>query len=199
MPPLRACYRRTMESTLENSEATTSGILTTLGSTVGLALGPSVLAVLTISPYIVPIQEEFGWSRVQVSLAFTIVAYMIVLVSPLQGLLVDRLGPRRVILTSIPLFAISLAALYFTPPNLLAYYVLWALVPVAALGLWPLGYLQAVSRWFDRKLGLALGVANAGIGLGSTFVPMIVGPIIAPVSYTHLRAHETPEHLVCRL
>jgi MFS family permease len=56
--------------------------------------------------------------------------------------------------------------------------MLWAIVPVAAIGLWPLGYLQVVSRWFDRKLGLALGVANAGIGLGSTFVPMIVGPII---------------------
>jgi len=174
-----------MESTLQTSEVTTSGILTTLGSTVGLALGPSVLAVLTISPYIVPIQEEFGWSRVQVSLAFTIVAYMIVLVSPLQGFVVDRFGPRRVVLTSIPLFAASLAALYFTPHNLLVYYVLWALVPVAALGLWPLGYLQAVSQWFDRKLGLALGVANAGIGLGSTIVPMITGPLIMQYGWRH--------------
>jgi MFS family permease len=164
-----------MESTRRPSEATTPGILTTLSSTIGLALGPSVIAVLTVSPYIGPIEKEFGWSRVQVSLAFTIVAYMIVLVSPLQGLLADRFGPRRVVLTSIPLFAASLAALYFTPRSLLVYYALWALVPIAAIGLWPLGYLQVVSRWFDRKLGLALGVANAGIGLGSTFVPMIVG------------------------
>jgi MFS family permease len=174
-----------MESTRHSSEATTPGILTTLGSTIGLALGPSVLAVLTITAYIVPIQKEFGWTRVQVSLAFTIVAYMIVLVSPLQGVLVDRFGPRRVVLTSIPLFAASLAALYFTPNNLLVYYVLWAIVPVAAIGLWPLGYLQGVSRWFDRKLGLALGVANAGIGLGSTFVPMIVGPIITQYGWRH--------------
>jgi MFS family permease len=174
-----------MEATRHRSEATTPGILTTLGSTVGLALGPSVIAVLTISPYILPIQAEFGWTRVQVSLAFTIVAYMIVLMSPLQGFLVDRLGPRRVVLMSIPLFSASLAALYFTPKNLLVYYVLWALVPVAAIGLWPLGYLQAVTRWFDRKLGLALGVANAGIGLGTFLVPMIVGPVIAQYSWRH--------------
>ena len=174
-----------MESTQHQSELTTSGVLTTLGSMIGLAFGPSVIAVLTISPYIVPIQEEFGWSRVQVSLAFTIVAYMIVLMSPLQGVLVDRFGPRRVVLTSIPLFALSLAALYFTPRNLLVYYVLWALVPVAAVGLWPISYLQAVTRWFDHKLGLALGCANAGIGLGSTFVPMIVGPIIAKYGWRH--------------
>jgi len=174
-----------MEAVQQRSEATTPGILTTLGSTVGLAFGPSVIAVLSISPYIGPIQEEMGWTRVQVSLAFTIVAYMIVLVSPLQGFLVDRFGARRVVLTSIPLFAASLAALYFTPKNLAVYYLLWALVPVAATGLWPLGYLKVVSRWFDRKLGLALGCANAGIGLGSMFVPMIVGPIIAAYSWRH--------------
>jgi MFS family permease len=99
--------------------------------------------------------------------------------SPLQGFLVDRFGPRRVVLTSIPLFALSLAAIYFTPANLYVYYLLWAIVPVAGIGLWPLGYLQAVTPWFDRKLGLALGCANAGIGLGSTLLPMFVlAPII---------------------
>src|SRR4030095_8129054 len=80
--------------------------------------------------------------------------------------------------TALPLFGLSLAALYFTPKNLLAYYVLWALVPVLGLGLWPLGYLTPVTRWFDRKLGLALGCANAGIGLGSTIVPLITGALI---------------------
>ena len=148
------------------SEASRNGILTTLGSTIGLALGPSVIANLTVSAYITPIERDFGWTRVEVSLAFTIVAYMIVLVSPVQGLLVDRFGPRRVILTSIPLFALSLAALFFTPPNIYVYYLLWGLVPVFGLGLWPLGYLQSVTPWFDRKLGLALGCANAGIGVG---------------------------------
>jgi MFS family permease len=59
-------------------------------------------------------------------------------------------------------------------------------VPIAGLGLWPLGYLQAVTPWFDRKLGLALGCANAGIGVGSTFLPiLIIGPIIAAYSWRH--------------
>jgi len=167
-------------------EASRNGILTTLGATIGLALGPSVIANLTVSLYIPQIEQEFGWSRVQVSFAFTIVAYMIVLMSPLQGVLADRFGPRRVVLTSIPLFALSLAAIYFTPANLFVYYLLWAIVPVAAIGLWPLGYLQAVTPWFDRKLGLALGSANAGIGLGSTLLPMLViGPLIAAYSWRH--------------
>jgi MFS family permease len=57
---------------------------------------------------------------------------------------------------------------------------------VAGLGLWPLGYLQSVTPWFDRKLGLALGCANAGIGVGSTLLPVFVlGPIIAAYSWRH--------------
>ena len=159
--------------TTQTSEASRNGMLTALGAMIGLSLGPSVIANLTVTAYITPIEKEFGWSRVDVSFAFTLVAYMVVLMSPLQGLLVDRFGSRRVVLTSIPLFALSLAAIYFTPANLYVYYLLWVLVAVAGVGLWPLGYLQAVTPWFDRKLGLALGCANAGIGIGSTLVPIL--------------------------
>lgn len=159
-------------------EINRQSIGTTAGAMLGLSLGPSVLAVLTVSSYVQPIEQEFGWTRPQVSLAFSLVAYMIVLVSPLQGWFVDRFGPRRTILTSIPLFGLGLIALYFTPANLLVYYLLWALLPVLALGLWPLSYLQAVSGWFDRRLGLALGCANGGIGLGSTLVPLLTALLI---------------------
>ncbi|MGA0806303.1 MAG: MFS transporter [Pseudohongiellaceae bacterium] len=175
-----------MNKATTSAEATRQGMLTTLGAMIGLALGPSVLANLTVTAYIAPIEQEFGWLRSDVSFAFSLVAYMIVVVSPLQGMLVDRFGPRRVVLTSIPLFALSLAAIYFTPANIYVFYLLWALVPIAGLGLWPLGYLQAVTPWFDRKLGLALGCANAGIGVGSTFLPMLViGPLIAAYSWRH--------------
>lgn len=162
-----------------NQEPSREGVLTTFGSVVGLAFGPSVIAILALSPFIPPIEQEFGWSRVQVSFAATIVSYLVVFVSPLQGLLVDRFGPRKVILTSIPLFALGLSAFYFQPDNLAVYYTLWALIPLLAVGLWPLGYLQAVSQWFERRLGLALGCANAGIGVGSTLVPLIIAGFIA--------------------
>jgi len=175
-----------MQNAPTPSEASRNGLLTTFGATVGLALGPSVIANLTVTSYIPAIEQEFGWLRSDVSFAFSLVAYMIVIMSPLQGFLVDRYGSRRVVLTSIPLFALSLAAIYFTPANIYVYYLLWAIVPVAGLGLWPLGYLQAVTPWFDRKLGLALGCANAGIGVGSLALPyLVIAPIIAAYSWRH--------------
>jgi predicted MFS family arabinose efflux permease len=167
-----------MESQKHASEATAPGILTAFGSMVGLAFGPSVIAILAFSPYIPPIQQEFGWSRFEVSFGSSIAAWMIVLVSPLQGILVDRFGPKRVVLTSIPLFALGIASLYFMPNNLGLFYLTWALIPILGIGLWPLGYLQAVTRWFNRKLGLALGCANAGIGLGTFMMPLIFGAFL---------------------
>ena len=64
-----------MAATGQTSEATRSGILTTLGATVGLAFGPSVISTLTSGLYIPQIQNEFHWSRADVSFTFTIVAY----------------------------------------------------------------------------------------------------------------------------
>jgi MFS family permease len=154
------------------------GAGTTFAAFLGLTFGPSAIAVLAFGVFVSPIQAEFGWSRVQVSLAATVVSYMIMLVAPLQGWLTDRFGVRRTVLVSIPAFAAAMAAFYFQPRSLPAFYLLWAIVPAAAAGLWPLSYLKAVSGWFDRRLGLALGVANAGVGVGSALVPVIAAAMI---------------------
>jgi MFS family permease len=162
----------------EAGEATRPAVVTTLAAMTGLAFGPSVIAVLAFGIFVRPIEQEFGWSRLQVSLAATIVAYTTMLVSPLQGMLVDRFGARSIVLVSIPLFAAGLGLFQLLSPNLIAFYLLWALLPILGMGLWPMGYLRIVSGWFERRLGLALGVANAGIGIGSVLVPWLASRLI---------------------
>ncbi|MEX2694725.1 MFS transporter [Rhizobium mongolense] len=46
------------------------------------------------------------------------------------------------------------------------------------MGLWPVSYLRVVSTWFDRRLGLAIGIANGGIGLGAAILPPIITYVI---------------------
>jgi MFS family permease len=168
----------TATHSLPISEASAGGVSTTAAAAVCLAFGPSVIGVLSFSVFINPIETAFGWTRVEVSLAVTIISYVIMLVSPIQGMLVDRFGPRRTVLTSIPLFAGSLSLFYLLPDSLVVFYVFAALLPLLGIGLWPLSYLQVVSGWFERRLGLALGLANAGIGIGSTLVPLIVSAML---------------------
>ncbi|WP_454743937.1 MFS transporter [Cupriavidus necator] len=150
-----------------------------IASMIALMFGPSTVAILSFGVFIGPLEAEFGWSRTQIALASTIVSYSLMLISPLQGYLVDRYGARAVILPCIPLFAVAIGLMYFLPPVPLIYYMAWVMIPVIGVGIFPLSYLRAVSSWFDKRLGLAIGIANAGIGLGGAVLPLILSYLIS--------------------
>jgi MFS family permease len=103
----------------------------------------------------------------------------LVVIAPLQGYLVDRVGARALILISIPLFGLGVLGLGRLGPHIAFYYLACALIPVAGLGLWPLTYMKMASTWFDRRLGLALGTLNLGNGLGGAILPLLLGVTFA--------------------
>src|SRR5579864_154853 len=140
---------------------------------VGLALGAASILVFSIGVFTKPLEDEFGWSRAQVSLVAGVISYTIVLVGPFQGYLIDRFGARRVALPSIPVFALALALLYFLPPNLGIFYAAWVLVTICGLGLYNASFNKVTAAWFDRRLGLAVGIVSAGQGAGAAIVPAI--------------------------
>ncbi|MRV70444.1 MFS transporter [Duganella sp. FT92W] len=154
------------------------GWIVAVASMVALVFGPSTIAVLSFGLFIRPLEQEFGWSRTEIALASTFISYTIMLISPLHGYLTDRYGPRKIILPCIPLFALGLAMLYFLPPVHAVYYAAWIILPILGIGLFPLSYLQTVSTWFSGRLGLALGIANAGIGIGGVLLPLLIGFLI---------------------
>ncbi len=145
----------------------------------GLVFGPNVLTILNFAVFISPLQREFGWGIPAISLGASLISLMIVVISPLQGLAVDRFGSRRTVLWSIPPFGLSLCMMYYQPNKLAVFYAGWAVICVAGFGIWATAYLRATAGWFDRKLGLALGLANAGIGLGSAIVPAVTATLIS--------------------
>jgi MFS family permease len=151
--------------------------LTVFAGTIGLVFGPSTMTILSFGVFVRPLQQEFGWTLGQTVFAATIISYMIMLVAPIQGILTDRYGGRAVVVASIPLFAAAYSLLYFLPNNLYLYYGLWILIPVCAVGVWPLSYLRSTATWFDRHLGLSLGITNSGIG--SIIVPALAGFMVA--------------------
>lgn len=133
--------------------------------------GAEHAAVACFGVLVAPLSARFGWSRGQIGAAVSFMAVAIMLCSPWQGALIDRFGARRVVLCSIPAFAVGLVAMRWLPPSLPLFYAAWFALPLMAAGLWPASYLKAVSGWFDRRLGAATGLANAGIGLGTILLP----------------------------
>jgi MFS family permease len=97
--------------------------------------------------------------------------------TPLVGRLVDRFGIRAVTLPAIALFAASIAAIGFAT-SAWVYIALYALAGVAAAGQTPLAYCKAVSSAFDARRGLALGIAIAGVGVGTALIPQFAQGLI---------------------
>ncbi len=169
----------TLPRTIEETPApTAAGWRTAMASALGLAVGPSVLTVMAFGAFITPLHREFGWSVPAIGTAASLLSITVMIISPVQGYLVDRYGGRRLILCSSPVFGLSLMAMYFLPGDISVFYLAWALVPLCGLGLWPVSYLRLTAGWFERRLGFALGIANSGIGVGTVLVPLITAGLI---------------------
>ncbi len=150
------------------------GWRTSLGSLVGLSFSPSVLQVMSLGVFAPYLHEDLGWSLRQISVAAMILAIMVTILSPLQGLLVDRFGARRMILISMPLFGLGYASLSLVSSEIWQFYVGWGAVAALAVGLWPASYVKATAGWFDKRLGVAIAVATVGIGIGAAVFPLPV-------------------------
>ncbi len=154
-----------------------------LASFVGMVFGTAAVLVFSLGVFVQPLQQEFGWSRAQISVAAAIIVWISVLTQPIQGILIDRFGVRRVVLPSIPIFTIALALLYFLPSSIYAFYAAWIVITICGLALWNGSYNKVMVAWFDRKLGLAVGIVSAGQGAGAALVPAISQFLVSHVGW----------------
>lgn len=140
---------------------------------IGLALGYSVIGTMIFGTFIAPLEAEFGWSRGQISLGLTIISSTAIFVFPLAGMLVDRVGVRRVLLPSTFLFGLTMASMCFLTPSLWHFYAMCVVIPIMGAGTAPMAYSRIIVAWFDKRRGLALGIGLAGVGVGTTLAPII--------------------------
>lgn len=138
-----------------------------------LALGVTVVTLAlaygvwyAYSVFLVALLREFGWSRSVLAGAFSIFTLVSGGAGPVLGALADRFGPRRLILIGGVLLAGSLWAdsLVTRAWHLYLTFGLLTAVGVATAGWTPA--VVMVQRQWKARLGLALGIAGSGVGLG---------------------------------
>jgi MFS family permease len=155
------------------------GWLVVLAAYFGAMVSFGSLLVFTFSIFLKPLTGAFGWSRESVSAAFGFAALTVAVCSPPLGHLLDRFGPRRVILPCMAVFGVAFASLGFLTPHLTHLYAIFVLLGVVGNGTTQMGYSRAVSTWFDRRRGLALALVMAGVGTGAMVFPPIAQALIA--------------------
>ena len=120
-----------------------------------------------------PIREEFGWSYTQISFAASLRGLEMGIFAPLVGFLVDRFGPRKLMLFGTITVGFGLILLSFTH-SLAMFYAAFLIIGFGGGGCTAVVAMTAVANWFRRKIGLALGVQGSGIGAGGLMVLLIV-------------------------
>jgi MFS family permease len=147
-------------------------------SAFGVFVSFASLLVYTFGLFLKPLAEEFTWSRQQVSAAFGFAAIMVALCSPVLGYLLDRVGPRRVILPCLAVFGCAFASLSLLTPHLWHLYAIFVVCGIVGNGTAQMAYSGAVSSWFDARRGLALAVMMSGGAMGAIVLPPVAQALI---------------------
>jgi sugar phosphate permease len=116
--------------------------------------------------------HDYGWSRATVTSGNAFGKIIIGLFAFIAGWVIDRFGPRRVMLTGIMMGGIALIGL----SRVTALWQFYFFYLFSALGYMcggPLPNQVMISRWFNAARGKAMGIAYLGIGIGGMLVPQI--------------------------
>lgn len=117
-----------------------------------------------------PIISEFVWDRGVTAGAFSFGFLVSAIMSPLMGKLMDRGGPRAVMELGTVLMGAGLLLAPLTSQPWHLYLTIGVLVGAGSICLGYSGQSLFLPNWFSRKRGLAIGIAFAGVGIGSVTV-----------------------------
>jgi len=122
--------------------------------------------------FVTPLQEGTGWSLRDIQAAFTLFIFFQTWVQPIDGFLIDRLGPRGFITVAGVLCGVGWAGMgYATSVPMLT--LLYCAAGTGAAFVYS-GSIGSALKWFKEKRGLAAGIMAAGFGGGTAlFIPFI--------------------------
>lgn len=127
----------------------------------------------SFSVFYATLLDEFQWSRASTAFVQSITFVMYMVSVPFIGGAIDRFGPRFVILPGIILLAIGLM-LSSTVKSLFEFYLYYGIIVgigTACVSIVP--YSAILAHWFEKRRGLASGIASSGMGFG-TFSLLII-------------------------
>jgi MFS transporter, OFA family, oxalate/formate antiporter len=171
-----------------------------LAGFLGTMCGASPLPFNVIGTLFIPLQQDYNWSRAEVSFGITVFGITASLMAPVFGWAADRYGVRRVAILSLIGFAAAFASLYFTPvwtgglivfdyylpASLVGFYALWFLIGLIGIGSTPVTWSRAISMWFVKNRGLALGIMLLGTSAAGFIVPKLAGAVVQSAGWREM-------------
>ena len=152
------------------------------GWVVVAASGTAVFArmapnITTLTIFIIPLSEEFGWSRTLISGSVSAGALAALALSPAVGWCIDRFGARPVLVISVLILGMAMISMaWATVP--LTFYIAFASARVVFHTSAPIGASTVSARWFITKRGRAIGVIFFWGAIGGLVFTMLSAQMI---------------------
>lgn len=154
-------------------------VVTVLAVTLTIASGARFLFGVVLKP----VSEEFGWNRAQLTGAVMLAMIVLSICQPLVGILIDRIGAKKILVGGIALLGFSLIPFSFAT-SLWQIYVLYGLLMSFGLAAAsPVLATSIVGRWFTTRRGLAMSVATSGSAFGQLLIVPIATWIMLTTSW----------------
>ena len=127
-----------------------------------------------LSLWLPVLSQSFGWTPLQLSWAFTLTRVEGTVMGPIAGWGVDKLGPRKMVVIGLAIFAVGFF-LFSRTTNLWTFYLSFVVVSLGAgLGSW-LPANTALNNWFRVRRSTAMSIPMLGFGLGG----VVIVPLMA--------------------
>ncbi len=138
----------------------------------------------TFGVFFKSLEAEFELTRAATSSVFSAYMVSVAVFGVINGWALDRYGPRRVFLlmglfTGIGLVVTGLTSSWWQ--LFISYSLLVGIGTAAAVPL----LMSVISRWFDKKRGIAIGIATSGTGLGALILSPLVAYLISVLDWRH--------------
>jgi len=169
-----------------NNNSTSSAERSSVGSSKTYILVTaflSLFAIVGFALYGLPFfydfwAETFEWSRKTITSGN---ALSKLLVAPLFGFIagwmIDRYGPRKLMMAGAVFAGIAMVGLSTTGGSLSLFYMFYVFNALGYVFAGPLPCQVLISRWFEKNRGKAMGIAYLGIGAGGTLVPLLANAV----------------------
>jgi MFS family permease len=154
-------------------------VVAVLAITLTIASGARFLFGVVLKP----LTEEFGWNRAQLTGAVMLATLVLSVCQPIVGILIDRVGAKRILVGGLALLAISFIPLSLAT-ELWQIYLFYGLISSFGLAAAsPVISTSIVGRWFTEKRGLAMSVATSGSALGQLIIVPLAAWVMVVTSW----------------
>jgi OFA family oxalate/formate antiporter-like MFS transporter len=156
-----------------------------------IQLGLGLVAMMAISSpqyvwtlFVKPFQTATGGSLAAIQVTISILIVLQTWLSPLQGYLVDRFGPQKLVMAGCALSGLGWV-LSAQASSITMLYLTYGLFCGVGTGIVYIGIIGLMVRWFPDRRGLATGVVAAGYGFGAILTTFPIADMLAASGYQH--------------